>query len=293
MNINLYLHLVFENMLVSNLINETRKFLSIFRKQGKSIGLVPTMGALHEGHLSLIDASLRNNDISIISIFVNPTQFNDQKDFEKYPRNIDKDLELLRLKGCDLAFVPSEQEIYPEEDKRVFDFGTLDKHMEGKFRPGHFNGVAQVVSRLFNIIEPDKAYFGEKDFQQLVIIKNLVQQLGIPVEIISCPIIREHDGLAMSSRNRLLSSSQRQSASRISKVLFQAQNIARKMEIAELKKIITGQIDKDPNLKTEYFELVLESDLIPLKKWPEKTPVIACIAVKVGTVRLIDNIKFS
>ena len=210
-------------MLVSNLIDETRKFLSVFRKQGKSIGLVPTMGALHEGHLSLIDASLRSNDITVISIFVNPTQFNDRKDFEKYPRDLDKDLELIRLKGCDLVFAPSEEEIYPEKDTRVFDFGTLDKYMEGKYRPGHFNGVAQIVSRLFDIIEPDRAYFGEKDFQQLVIIKNLVQQLNLPVEIVPCPIIRESDGLAMSSRNRLLTPEQRKSASKISKVLLTGQ----------------------------------------------------------------------
>jgi pantoate--beta-alanine ligase len=280
-------------MLVSSLINETRRILSIFRQQGKSIGLIPTMGALHEGHLSLIDASLRSNDISVISIFVNPTQFNDRNDFKKYPRDIDKDLELIRLKGCDLVFIPAEEEIYPEKDQRVFDFGTLDKYMEGKYRPGHFNGVAQIVSRLFSIIEPDKAYFGEKDFQQLVIIKKLVQQLCIPVEIVSCPIIREPDGLAMSSRNRLLTPVQRKSAARISKVLMNAKSIARKIEIARLKDYVISEIDSDPNLKTEYFEIVLESNMIPLKKWPEKSPVIACIAVKAGHIRLIDNIKFS
>lgn len=280
-------------MLISNFIEETRKFLSVFRKQGKLIGLVPTMGALHEGHLSLIDASLGNNDITVISIFVNPTQFNDKKDFENYPRDLDKDLELIRLKGCDLVFAPSENEIYPEKDPRVFDFGTLDKYMEGMYRPGHFNGVAQIVTRLFDIIRPDKAYFGEKDFQQLVIIKNIVQQLNLPIEIITCPIIRESDGLAMSSRNRLLSPEQRKSASKIRAVLLQAQKINRKMEIADLKKIVITQINMDPNLQTEYFELVQESDLIPLKKWPGKIPVRACIAVKTGKVRLIDNIKFS
>jgi pantoate--beta-alanine ligase len=280
-------------MLVSNFIEETRKFLSVFRKQGKSIGLVPTMGALHEGHLSLIDASLGNNDITVISIFVNPTQFNDKKDFKNYPRDLDKDLELIRLKGCDLIFAPSENEIYPAKDPRVFDFGTLDKYMEGMYRPGHFNGVAQIVTRLFDIIQPDKAYFGEKDFQQLVIIKNLVQQLNLPVEIIPCPIIRESDGLAMSSRNRLLNSEQRKSASKIRAVLLQAQKINRKMEIADLKNFVINQISMDPYLQAEYFELVLESDLIPLEKWPGKIPVRACIAVKTGNVRLIDNIKFS
>lgn len=280
-------------MLVSNLIKETRKFLSVFRIEDKSIGLVPTMGALHEGHLSLIDTSQRNNDITVISIFVNPTQFNDKKDFAKYPRDLDNDLELIRIKGCDLVFTPTEEEIYPEKDYRIFNFGTLDKYMEGKFRPGHFNGVAQIVSRLFDIIEPDKAYFGEKDFQQLVIIKNLVQQLKLPVEIVSCPIIRESDGLAMSSRNRLLTAEQRKSASKIPAILLEAKKIGRKMEIQELKEFVISHINMDPNLRTEYFELVLESDLIPLKKWPKNTSVRACIAVKTGTIRLIDNIKFS
>lgn len=280
-------------MMVSNLIKETRKFLSVFRIQGKSIGLVPTMGALHEGHLSLIDASLRNDDITVISIFVNPTQFNDKKDFANYPRDIDKDLELIRLKGCDLVFAPSEKEIYPEKDHRIFDFGSLDKYMEGMSRPGHFNGVAQIVSHLFNIIEPEKAYFGEKDFQQLVIIKNLVQQLKLQVEIVSCSIIRESDGLAMSSRNRLLTPEQRTSASKIPATLLEAKKIGRKMRIPDLKKFVISQINTDPNLRTEYFELVQENDLIPLKKWPENTSVRACIAVKTGTVRLIDNIKFS
>lgn len=286
-------NLFFIIMLVSNLIEETRKFLSVFRRQGKSIGLIPTMGALHEGHLSLMDASLGTNDITVVSIFVNPTQFNDRKDFDRYPRDLDKDLEIIRLKGCDLVFAPSENEMYPKKDSRKFDFGTLDKYMEGAYRPGHFNGVAQVVTRLFDIIEPDRAYFGEKDFQQLVIIKNLVQQLNLPVTIIQCPIIRESDGLAMSSRNRLLSPVQRKSASKISKILLQAQNYGRKMEIMDLKNYVITRINKDPNLQTEYFELVLESDLVPLKKWPLNEPVRACIAVKAGAVRLIDNIKFS
>ena len=280
-------------MLISCLIEETRKFLSVFRKQGKSIGLVPTMGALHEGHLSLIDASLRNNDITVISVFVNPTQFNDKKDFENYPRDLDKDLELIRLKGCDLVFSPSENEIYPKKDSRIFDFGTLDKYMEGMYRPGHFNGVAQIVSRLFDIIEPDKAYFGEKDFQQLVIIENLVQQLNLPIEVVPCHIIRESDGLAMSSRNRLLTPEQQKSASKISATLLEAKRIGRKMGISDLKKFVISHINMDPNLQTEYFELVLESDLIPLEKWPENTSLRACVAVKTGTVRLIDNIKFS
>jgi pantoate--beta-alanine ligase len=285
--------LAFKFMLVSGLINETRRILSIFRQQGKSIGLIPTMGALHEGHLSLIDNSLRSNDVSVISIFINPTQFNERNDFNNYPRDIEKDLELARLKGCDLAFVPSEQEIYPEKDQRIFDFGTLDKYMEGQYRPGHFNGVAQIVSRLFSIIEPDRAYFGEKDFQQLVIIKKLVKQLEMGVEIVSCPIIREHDGLAMSSRNQLLSPAERKSASRISAVLMRAKDIARKVKIPELREFVISEIDSDPNLKTEYFEMVLESDMIPIKNWPGKSPVIACIAVKAGQIRLIDNIKFS
>ncbi len=251
------------------------------------------MGTLHNGHFSLIETCLAADDIVIVSIFINPTQFDDKNDYKRYPRNTEKDLELLRKHKCHLVFLPSEKEIYPEKDTRKFDFGCLDKHMEGKFRPGHFNGVAQIVSKLFKIIEPDHAYFGEKDFQQLTIIKALVSQLNLPVKIISCPIIREPDGLAISSRNILLTASQRKSAARISEALLKVKEYSDQMNVNELKEYIKHEIDLDPNLQTEYFEIVLEKNLSPVKSWNENGSKRACIAVKTGTIRLIDNIKIS
>jgi len=272
---------------------EIRKILKSIRDKDKTVGLVPTMGALHGGHLSLIDACLATNDVTVVSIFVNPTQFNDKTDFEKYPRDIKNDLKLIREKKCNITFIPSETEIYPERDTRQFDFGLLDKYMEGKFRPGHFRGVAQVVSRLLSIILPDNAYFGEKDFQQLVIVNSLVRQLNLPVNIIACPIIREPDGLAMSSRNQLLTAAQRKSAARISSTLLKAKELSDKMEITELKEYVNNEINLDPNLKTEYFEIVEETGLNPVNSWSENVSKRGCIAVRIGSIRLIDNIKFS
>ncbi|KPK79100.1 MAG: pantoate--beta-alanine ligase [Bacteroides sp. SM23_62_1] len=274
-------------------IEEIRKILKSIRDKDKTVGLVPTMGALHGGHLSLIDACLATNDVTVVSIFVNPTQFNDKTDFEKYPRDIKNDLKLIREKKCNITFIPSETEIYPERDTRQFDFGLLDKYMEGKFRPGHFRSVAQVVSRLLSIILPDNAYFGEKDFQQLVIVNSLVRQLNLPVNIIACPIIREPDGLAMSSRNQLLTAAQRKSAARISSTLLKAKELSDKMEITELKEYVNNEINLDPNLKTEYFEIVEETGLNPVNSWSENVSKRGCIAVRIGSIRLIDNIKFS
>jgi len=291
--ISLSLHPEFSKMEIISRAEEIREILKPFKKNGKTIGLVPTMGAFHGGHISLIDACVADNDLSVTSIFVNPTQFNDKSDYEKYPRDIEKDLTVLRERNCDVAFVPSEKEIYPEEDTRQFDFGLLDKYMEGKFRPGHFNGVAQIVTKLFNIIEPDKAYFGEKDFQQLVIVKSLVRQLNDPVQIITCPIVREPDGLAMSSRNRLLTASQRKSAARIPATLLEAKELSERMEIDKLKKYIIHEINLDSNLNTEYFEIVEETGLKPVNDWSENVPKRGCIAVRIGSIRLIDNIKFS
>jgi pantoate--beta-alanine ligase len=284
---------IFSEMKTIRQINEFRDILKSFRKEGKLIGLVPTMGSLHDGHLSLIDTCMVTDDVTVVSIFVNPTQFNDKNDYRRYPRNARKDLELLRKRKCHFAFLPSEKEIYPEKDSRKFDFGYLDKHMEGKFRPGHFNGVAQIVSKLFNIIEPDHAYFGEKDFQQLVIVKALVSQLNLPVQIISCPVIREQDGLAISSRNLLLTPSQRKSAARIYAILSKIKDYADQMEINELKEYIKHEIDLDPNLQTEYFEIVQETNLKPVNSWNENGSKRGCIAVKIGPIRLIDNIKIS
>ena len=280
-------------MLILRKISETQHQLGAFRSKKMTVGLVPTMGALHSGHLSLIKACSAENDITVVSIFVNPAQFNDSQDFERYPRDFDNDISILRNQECDLVFAPADEEMYPEPDTRVFQFGTIDKEMEGKHRPGHFNGVAQVVSRLFEIIEPDKAYFGQKDFQQLTIIKELVRQFNCPIDIVSCPIIREPDGLAMSSRNQLLNKEQRFAASKINKSLEKAVSLSGSMEIESLKKRVIGEIDSDPLLETEYFEIVDEETLEPVSGWSDNAKNIGCIAVHIGEVRLIDNMKFS
>jgi len=258
-----------------------------------TIGLVPTMGALHAGHLSLIKVCSAENDITVVSIFVNPTQFNDPQDFKSYPRDFDNDIAILRDQECDLIFAPPQEEMYPSPDTRIFDFGSLNKEMEGKHRPGHFNGVAQVVSRLFEIIEPDRAYFGQKDFQQLVIIKEMVRLLKSNIDIVSCPIIREADGLAMSSRNQLLNKEQRFAAGKINKSLENAVSFSGSMEIESLKERIIREIDSDPLLEPEYFEIVDAETLEPVSGWFDAANIVGCIAVRVGKIRLIDNIKFS
>jgi pantoate--beta-alanine ligase len=254
-----------------------------------TIGFVPTMGALHEGHLSLVRKAVAENKIVVVSIFVNPAQFNDSGDFISYPRNLSADLELLENTGCHIVFAPANEEIYPEPDTMVFDFGYAGEVMEGKYRRGHFNGVAQVVSILFDIVKPDKAYFGLKDFQQLIIIKKLVKMLNMPVEIVPCPIVREDSGLAMSSRNELLSAGQRENAALIFKTLTEANNQKGKMSVKELVKWVTDTINNNPFLKIEYFEIVDFENLQPVKDWEEKNKKIACIAVYCGKVRLIDN----
>lgn len=259
----------------------------------KKIGFVPTMGALHKGHLSLIHESVKENDITVVSIFVNPTQFNDSNDLKNYPRFIDKDIDLLKNTGCDFVFTPSAKEIYPEKDNRIFDFGNLDKVMEGKYRHGHFNGVAQVVSKLFNIVKPDVAYFGRKDFQQYVIIKKMVEILNMKVEIKACPIVREADGLAMSSRNLLLTAEQRKNSSFISETLLKARNITNKFSVKELKDRVVNTINDNPFLEVEYFDIVDDVELKSITSWQEKNNKVGCIAVKVGKIRLIDNVNFN
>ena len=262
------------------------KVLNHFRKS--TIGFVPTMGALHNGHLSLMKRC-KENTIRVASIFVNPTQFNDSDDFAHYPRNIEADLEMLASVGCDFVFVPSEEEMYPEEDTRVFDFGMLDKVMEGALRPGHFNGVAQIVSKLFEIVKPDKAYFGEKDFQQLAIIRRLVAIMKYPIDIVGCPTIRQADGLAMSSRNALLTPQQRQIAPVIAQTLFECKEKTGTMPLDELKKWVSLKIDASDELKTEYFDIVERNTLKTAEKYKENC-LQACIAVRAGNIRLIDNI---
>jgi pantoate--beta-alanine ligase len=266
--------------------------LQNWRNAGKSIGFVPTMGALHKGHISLVENSKANNQLTVASIFVNPTQFNDPNDLRNYPRTLEKDCELLERIGCDIVFVPSDSEMYPEPDTRVFDFGQLDQVMEGRFRKGHFNGVAQIVSKLFDAVKPHRAYFGLKDFQQYVIIKHLVQQSHIPIEIVACPIIRESDGLAMSSRNVRLTPEQRINASEISKSLFKAKELQREKTIDQVKKWVMEEVNKNPFLDVEYFEIVNDTMLQPVSDWENDFTKVGCIAVMVGKIRLIDNVIF-
>ena len=256
-----------------------------------SIGFVPTMGALHQGHISLVRQCKEENDIAVVSIFVNPTQFNDKNDLAKYPRDLPCDLKMLEENGCDYVFAPSVEEMYPEEDQRVFDFGMLDKVMEGTHRPGHFNGVAQIVSKLFDVVQPDRAYFGEKDFQQLAIIRCMVKMSGYHVLIIACPIIREKDGLAMSSRNTLLNPSQRENAPLIARTLLESKEKIKTMPVDLLKKWVIEHIDDNPYLETEYFEIVDRDTLQPAGIYTGQ-PLQGCIAVRVGNIRLIDNIEY-
>lgn len=261
-------------------------------RKDKTIGFVPTMGALHPGHLSLVTMCKNVCDITVVSIFVNPTQFNDKDDYKRYPRMPEEDMKMLEQAGCNIVFSPTEEEVYPEKDNRIFDFGGLDKVMEGKFRPGHFNGVAQIVSKLFDMVKPDKAFFGQKDFQQVAIIKNMVQQLKLSVEIVIAPIIRENDGLAMSSRNMLLTDEQRKSAANISQALTFAKEQADKKEPVEgIKNEVVKRINTDPNLKVEYIEVVDADTLQPVNNWNDSDEIFACIAVHAGKIRLIDNIQ--
>ncbi len=279
-------------MKVVNSKNELISLINGYKKEKKTIGFVPTMGALHNGHLSLVNTCQENCDITVVSVFVNPTQFNDPNDLKTYPRTPEKDAALLESAGCDLAFFPSVQEIYPEKDTRKFDFGYLETVMEGAKRPGHFNGVGQVVSRLFDIVRPDKAFFGMKDFQQVAIIKNMVKQLQYPIEIVPCPIVREESGLALSSRNALLDEEHKKNAPHIYATLKKARNLASQMSVAELKKWITDEINNNPCLKTEYVEIVDDTTLKIINNWEEKGTKVACVAVYAGKVRLIDNIVF-
>ena len=278
-------------MFLIETIIELKSKLKELKKTGV-IGFVPTMGALHAGHISLVEKAVSETQIVIVSIFVNPTQFNDKSDLEKYPRNLDADLKLLEKTSCQIVFVPKVEEIYPETDTRKFDFGPLETVMEGKHRPGHFNGVAQVVSKLFDIVQPGKAYFGLKDFQQLAIIKEMVVQLNLRVEIVPCPIVREENGLAMSSRNELLTADERKNAAVISETLFKANELKTQKSVSELENWIADTINKNPYLNVEYVEIVDDRRLQPVKSWDEKGGKVCCVAVFCGKVRLIDNFVF-
>lgn len=272
--------------------NELVSLIDSYKKEGKTVGFVPTMGALHNGHLSLVKECKKNSDVTVVSIFVNPTQFNDLEDLKRYPRTLDKDTELLKSVNCDLVFAPSVEEIYPEPDTRKFDFGYIESVMEGAKRPGHFNGVGQVVSRLFDIVQPDKAFFGMKDFQQVAIIKNMVKQLNYNIQIVPCPIIREESGLALSSRNTLLDEDHKKNAPHIYATLKKARNLASEMSVSDLKKWITDEINSNPYLETEYVEIVDDTTLKVTENWKEEGIKVACVAVYAGKIRLIDNIVF-
>lgn len=279
-------------MQVLSTINELVTLIDNLKKKNKKIGFVPTMGALHEGHLSLIKESEKCSDATVVSIFVNPTQFNDPEDFKRYPRTLEEDIRLLETLNCDIIFTPSAEEIYPEPDKRKFDFGYLESVMEGARRPGHFNGVAQIVSRLFNLVQPDKAFFGMKDFQQIAIIKEMVKQLKYKIEIIPCPIVRDENGLALSSRNALLDEEHKKNAPHIYTTLKKARNLVSKMKVNELKQWITDEINSNTFLKTEYVEIVDYATLKITNDWSEPGDKVACVAVFAGKIRLIDNIVF-
>ncbi len=279
-------------MKIIHRINELKAFLAEERKAGNTIGFVPTMGALHRGHLSLVEQAKKENDIYVASIFVNPTQFNDKNDLKTYPRTFEKDCRLLESTGCDYVFAPSEEEMYPEPDMRVFNLGTVAEVMEGAHRPGHFNGVAQIVSKLFDIVMPDNAYFGEKDFQQIAVIREMSRQLNMPVNIVDCPIIREKDGLAMSSRNMRLTPEQRQFAPMIAHTLKESLTFAKLKSVHDVESWVTETLNNTPHMHVEYYEIIDGNTLQPINDWKETNIPIGCIAVFCGDVRLIDNIKY-
>ncbi|GAB6011449.1 pantoate--beta-alanine ligase [Viscerimonas tarda] len=279
-------------MLLVRTVADLQNVLFSSTQPKKSIGFVPTMGALHQGHLSLVKKCLEDNDVCVVSIFVNPTQFNDKNDYQKYPRTLERDAQLLGEAGVDVVFAPSEKEIYPEPDTRQFDFGLLDKVMEGEHRVGHFNGVAQVVSRLFDIVKPDRAYFGEKDFQQLAIIREMLKQLDLPVTITGMPILRAESGLAMSSRNERLSPAQKVTAAKIYASLKKSLAYTGSLSVRETIDEVTSSINKEEDLKVEYYDIVDGHTLQPIDNWSDTKYAVGCIAVFCGDVRLIDNITY-
>lgn len=292
-------------MIIFNSAQQLKIYLNSARDQHYSVGFVPTMGALHRGHISLINIAKIQSDLVVCSIFVNPTQFNDLSDLQNYPRNFEADCKLLETAHCDILFTPEVSELYTFEELELkkekiedkswtegttVDFGPLVEVMEGAHRPGHFNGVAQVVSKLFRIVEPDKAFFGQKDFQQLAVIRKMVKQLNMPTEIFACPIVREKNGLAMSSRNERLSAEDRDIASIISKTLFEVKELQTIKTIAELKSFAETKLKTDPKIELEYFEISDAESLQPITDYKQAQSAVACVALKLGNVRLIDNV---
>ncbi len=281
-------------MRVVHTIEELRRVLGQARAEGKKIGMVPTMGALHAGHASLVKRSVAENGLTVVSVFLNPTQFNDKKDLEKYPRTLEADCALLESVGADVVFAPSVEEMYPEPDTRKFSYPPVDTVMEGAYRPGHFNGVCQIVSKLFAAAEPDRAYFGEKDFQQIAVIRAMVKDLKMPVEIVPCPVVREESGLAMSSRNTLLTDEERAVAANINAVLVRSKNFATNHTLKETQRYVVDALNAIVGLEVQYFSIVDGTTLQDLGAWTDSDYIVGCITVFCGSqpVRLIDHVKY-
>lgn len=279
-------------MTVINSIKELQAVLDAARKDNKTIGLVPTMGALHEGHASLVRRSVSENDITVVSIFLNPTQFNDPKDLERYPRTLESDCALLDECGAQIAFAPSVAEMYPEPDTRHFSYPPTDEVMEGARRPGHFNGVCQIVSKLFQIVDADRAYFGEKDYQQIAVIRRMVADLGFKLEIVPCPVIRQADGLAMSSRNTLLAPEERETAAAIYRIMKESRTLG--LGVQETHDYVVAQINAVPMLEVQYFSIVDGDSLADVASWDDAPSIVGCITVFCGAkpIRLIDHIRY-
>ena len=273
-------------------INELRDCLDLHRREGHSIGLVPTMGALHEGHASLVRRSVAENDVTVVSIFLNPTQFNDPKDLERYPRTLEADCRLLEQCGASIAFAPSVAEVYPEPDTRQFSYPPTDSVMEGAMRPGHFNGVCQVVSKLFSYVEPDRSYFGEKDYQQIAVIRRMVADLGIRSQIVPCPVVRQSDGLALSSHNTLLSDEERVTAANIYRIMKESRSLG--LSVQQTHDYVVDGINAIDGLEVQYFSIVDGDTLADVSSWDDAPSVVGCITVFCGTkpIRLIDHIKY-
>ena len=264
------------------------------KQQGLSVGLVPTMGALHEGHASLIRQCVAENQLTVVSVFVNPTQFNDPKDLQHYPRTFEADAQLIASLGGDIVFAPSVEEIYPQEDKRVFSYPPIDTVMEGSRRPGHFNGVCQIVSKLFDMVSPDKAYFGEKDFQQIAVVRAMMRDLGYKFQLVPCPIVRETSGLALSSRNALMSEDERVLATNIYRTLRESVGFSQAHTVAETQQFVVNQLNALEGLEVEYYEIVNGETLQTVTSWEDAAQIQGCITVFCGArpVRLIDNISY-
>lgn len=279
-------------MRVVKTISELKSLISGYKQENKTVGLIPTMGALHAGHKSLVDRARKENDIVVVSVFVNPTQFNNKQDLATYPRTEERDCALLEAAGCDVVFMPAVEEVYPEPDNRQFDLGAVAEVMEGAHRPGHFNGVAQIVSKLFGFVEPDRAYFGEKDFQQIAVIRKMVQLEGFKLQIVACPIKREDDGLALSSRNVRLTAEQRQLAPNIYRVLKESCNFAKSHTVAETEKFVVDSLNALSQMEVEYYSIVDALTMQPVSDWADADSITGCITVYCGEVRLIDNIAY-